>query len=313
MHAGTPKHIVAVESGGSHCRAILFSPSGNKILRRVILNQPANIATSRDSVLDALYRVLEEFAAADSMDRNDTQLTLCLAGTEDKGNVAWLESELAWPGTLHITADTIAGIFGVFNEPMDGCGVLIGGTGNIAVGYSSRKGFFCVGGRGDERELCCGYSLGWHALMSQEMCDNRKFQEICTQVARANGLASLNPKTSSKFAVSQLAPHIFDLAEKDHVPAALALIGQAAEGGFDFLKKLHDHGIRRFGLIGGVAQRLLPLMKERIKQTGADIDIFCAPEAAGHIGALNVARYLSRNSGILKTLNTMHTVEIEGT
>ncbi|MFH1157746.1 MAG: hypothetical protein V1721_02510 [Pseudomonadota bacterium] len=312
MPTRTPEYIVAVAGGGSHCRAVLCDKSENKVLRYSVLDQPANIASSRESTLEAIRKTLAEFSSFISSNpdsfRENTQLTLCLPGVSNTANVAWLKQQLDWPGTLHITSDTVADFFNVHGAMKNGAGILIGGTGSIAIGYNN-GGFLRVGGRGDDADICSGYELGRRALLSAELRGNSRFQSRCRQIAEAHGLTSLDPQTSPRFIVSQLAPCLFDLAEEEHIPAVRTLIDAAAEGGVNYLRILSEQGINRFGVVGGVARRLLPTIECLIKREGVSMIIFPADETTGSTGSLNVARALDKNPDLLKTFNEMRRID----
>ncbi len=306
------EYIVAIAGGGSHCRAVLYNNSQNRILHHLVLNQPANIASSRESTLEAISKTLAEFSSFISSDtesfKKNTQLTLCLPGVSNTDNVAWLEQQLDWAGTLYITSDAVADFFNVHGTMKNGTGILIGGTGSIAIGYNNGE-FLRVGGKGSNAEICSGYELGRHALLSKDICENPHFQSQCCQIAKTNNLTSLDPQTSPRFIVSQLAPYIFDMAEKENIPAARALINAAAKSGFDFLKNLSKQEIRNFGIVGGVAQRLLPNIESLIKKEGLNIDIFLANKRTDSNDSLNIAKTLNKNPDLLKTFNKMRRLD----
>jgi N-acetylglucosamine kinase-like BadF-type ATPase len=295
-------YIAAIESGGSHCRGILYDRKKGIVADQVILRQPANIFSDRGAALLAIQKILDGFGALPQ----GTHLTLCLAGTEDPRNVDWLEKHLKWTGDVYITSDVIAGFFGAFQGLEKGCGMFIGGTGNIAIGYDGGDGFLCIGGGGDEKELCCGYSIGWHALASPELADNEQFKKICAEISHVNKLKVLD-LSSPKYAISQLAPHVFELAETS--ADAQRIINRAVDGGFHYLEQLYKHGIKKFGLIGGVAHRIQSLLRLRIAKHGLNITLFPASDTDGLMGALNVAGLLEKDASLLNILNKRRMIE----
>lgn len=304
-----PTYIVAVETGGSHCRAILFDNVNHQILKSVTLDKPGHIANDRHAALQSVTEILEDFSSLVSADmesfKKNTQLTLCLAGTENETSLNWLKDQLAWTGPYHAVSDVMAGFMAAFEDMRESEGILIGGTGNVAVGYS-KGGFLLVKGTGADTELCCGYSIGQRALLSEDLQHNEQFQAACSRVAAKNGVASIDPHTTSKFIISQLAPCVFELAEKEHMAAACDIIDASVQDGFAAIKELAEQGITRFGVVGGVAQRLLPQIEEQISLAGLNAGLFpVRPETIGSLGALNVANYIDKHPDGPQVLKAM--------
>jgi N-acetylglucosamine kinase-like BadF-type ATPase len=305
-----PDYMIAIETGGSHCRGVLYETRTETVMDSLSLDQSGNVTSARDSALEGINTIIATFAATRALDvatlKKQSGLTLCLAGAEHRENVQWLKDNLKWPTTPAVVSDVMAGFFGTSSILRDGSGLLIGGTGNIAVGYSEKDGFIRVGGRADARDKCSGDWIGRQALLSESLRDNPEFKAACRKIALRNNLDTLDTNAPT-FAVAQLAPQVFDLAEK--LPAARAIIDAAAEGSTDFLRQLNAHGVTGAVVVGGVAQRLIPEMTERLLNDGIRMNLFKAADYDIPYGALNVAKALADEPRLFQIMAKMTPVD----
>lgn len=248
--------FLGVDGGGSRCRARLETADGTVLGRGV--SGPASmrfgLEAATASIMAAVAQALREAKLTD-VALTRTYAGIGLAGTGQAGAREALESWRHPFAGAWFEGDGYLAVLGAFGGP-DG-GVVIVGTGSIAVAYQSQS--VRVGGYGfpvsDEGS---GADLGLNAMRhALRTLDGRAPPSAFSQALLAlfpEGPAQIadwiERATATDYAT--LAPFVVEHAARGD-PAARALMNHAGEQVAELVKALFDRGISRVALSGGLA------------------------------------------------------------
>ena len=262
-----PLGFLGIDAGGTHCRARLISDRGEAIGEGK--GGPANTRIGLERLHDVLVDVSNQAIHAAGLTQSDlgrVAAALGIAGISRPGaKDALLALGLPFQ-TVQITSDAAIANIGAHNG-QDG-GVLIVGTGSI--GYV-RLGdtTFTIGGYGfpisDEGSgAALGLSAIRHALRALDgRTKQTPFSTLVTgrfdhEATRMVGW--MDGATPRDYAT--LAPIVLDSAEAgDEI--AISIVEDAILHIERFIETAFQRGAPRLALVGGLAQRYRPWLRER--------------------------------------------------
>lgn len=262
-----PLRFLGIDAGGTHCRARLISGRGEVIGEGK--SGPANTRIGFERLREVLVDVSEQAAHAAGLTPSDLgriAAALGIAGISRPGaKEALLALGLPFQ-RVQITSDAGIANIGAHNG-QDG-GVLIVGTGSI--GYVKLGGTtFTIGGYGfpisDEGSgAALGLSAMRHALRALDgRTKSTPFSNSVTgrfdhEVPRI--VEWMDAATPSDYAT--LAPLVLDCAEAgDEI--AISIVEDAVLHIERFIETIFQHGAPRLALVGGLAHRYRPWLRER--------------------------------------------------
>lgn len=266
-HRGMATWYLGIDAGGSHCRARLSDANG--IVVGTGQTGPANTRIG----IGPLTAVLEEAigqamqaAGLDTAARADTRAGMGIAGLSRQGVTAALE-DIAF-GFSHVALATDAQIANMgAHRGADGA-TLILGTGSIAqlrVGGAD----FAIGGYGfpisDEGSgAALGLSAMRHALRALDGRTTRTPLALAIAArfghAVPQAVAWMDRATPADYAA--LAPIVIQHAEANDT-IARSIVEDAATHVERFIETIFERGAPSCALLGGLAPRLRPWLRDR--------------------------------------------------
>lgn len=260
-------YFLGIDAGGSHCRARLVDAAG-----RVIGTGQTGPANARIGI-DLLYAALREAcdlaiadAGLDGAQVSAIRAGMGIAGISRPGISEQLAA-LPFP-FASVAFDTDAAIANIGAHAGADGATLILGTGSIAI---FRKGSetFVMGGYGfpisDEGSgAALGLSAMRHALRSLDGRSQRTPLSIMVTERfhhdPARAIAWMDEAAPRDYA--SLAPLVMDRAEAhDHI--ARSIVEDAVQHIERFIETIFERGAPRCSLVGGLAPRMLPWLRER--------------------------------------------------
>lgn len=277
-----------IEGGGSTCRGLIYDLTQNRVKGPLILHShPCNLHRDRDLTLRNIKIMLETLDVTGGAASGP--LTLCLPGMSNAENVMWLKAALHNTGydTIHMATDAIAALLGAFPTHEDGQGILIGGTGSIALGYAGNQ-LWRVGT--SETEKACG---PWIARQAWEQ--SKHDPELNRIFGSGEDLTH-----APHHVIAGYTPGVFQAARAGNRRAE-DILQEAAESAAAFMTQLQQVGVKRFALCGSVARALqtrIPLPTENPQGDGVD-------------GALRLALSVYKNPQALSLFTNIRRIEDE--
>ena len=262
-----PQGFLGIDAGGTHCRARLVSAAGQVIGEG--RGGPANTRIGIARLRETLIAVSEQAVRAAGLPASalgEIAAGLGIAGISRAGSVEQLRDAGLPYGSVQITSDAAIANMGAHNG-QDGA-ILILGTGSV--GYGKVGGtIFSIGGYGfpisDEGSgAALGLSAIRHALRA---LDGRtkatpfsarvtgRFEQAIPKI-----IAWMDSATPRDYAT--FAPLVLDCAEEgDEI--ALSIVEDAVLHIERFIAAIFQRGAPRLSLIGGLAHRYRPWLRER--------------------------------------------------
>jgi glucosamine kinase len=262
-----PLGFLGIDAGGTHCRARLIANSGELLGEGYA--GPANTRIGLERLREVLTDVSEQAVRAAKLSPADLKQIAAafgIAGISRPGAMEKLQ-ELGLPfETVRITSDAAIANLGAHNG-QDGA-VLIIGTGSI--GYVKLgDATFTIGGYGfpisDEGSgAALGLSAIRHALRALDgRTTPTPFSSLVTgrfDHAAPRIVAWMDAATPRDYAA--LAPLVLDCAEAgDEI--AISIVEDAVLHIERFIETIFRRGAPRLALVGGLAHRYRPWLRER--------------------------------------------------
>lgn len=259
--------FLGVDAGGSHCRGRLSDARGTVLGTGSA--GPANTRIGIDRLRDTLLQVASQAVAAAGLEASAfgrTRAGFGIAGLSRGGaRTALARIDLPFLRSTFDTDATIANLGA--HRGRDGA-ILIIGTGSIAhasVGGSS----FTIGGYGfpisDEGSgAALGLSAMRHALRALD--GRTRTTPLSVAVAErfdhdsVEAIAWMDRATPTDY--GSFAPLVMDHAEAGD-PIARSIVEDAALHVERFIETLHERGVPRCALAGGLAPRIRPWLRAR--------------------------------------------------
>jgi glucosamine kinase len=280
--------LLAVDGGGTRCRARLSTPSGTKLGEAVA--GPANIRLGLDTSFAAILEATQDcLKQAGLLPRDLSRITACLAlaGASEPTDLAAAQ-QLKHPfGQAIITTDAHAACVGA-HQGRDG-GVVVVGTGTI--GWAKHKG----------RQYRVG---GWGLTVSDEGSGAWLGRELLRRVLWAHD-GRIEPSHLIEAAFDQFHddPHAIvrwasKASPRDFGGMAPLVVEHALRGdevGLELMRMAASHidglaaqllglGVERLALVGGLANAMSAWVSHRTK-------LHLTPPAGNALdGALQLAR-----------------------
>lgn len=264
-------HVLAVEGGGTNCRVILGTKTGQEI-GHVKIPKTANIAYGDGSeatanILEGLFKLTKKH----KIDIQKTHIALCLAGVSHAENCARLVSAFnknAVPKPV-FQSDAVAGIIALQQSRDDACAIAIAGTGSIIMGLKDNTIYRSLG-RGFPDGLFSGAIIGYDCLdlylQAPELCTDKQLSTafenfIETHKIRGNGGSVEKDSLSSVQAnyYAQLFPAILKhyQSTKHKESPFKACLQTHLDGYANMINHFSaKSGISEFGFVGSVALSL---------------------------------------------------------
>lgn len=283
----SPEYFLGVDGGGSRCRARLETADGRQLGRG--LAGPASMRfgfeRARDAVMAATRQALAEAGLTDDALKH-TYAGIGLAGTGQRGARQALESWRHPFAGAWFEGDAYLAWLGAFGGGEGG--IVIAGTGSIAITYQDRT--VRVGGYSfpvsDEGS---GADLGLCALRcALRTLDGRAepsafAKDVLAPFANDPAAIITWMESASATDYAALAPIVTRHAA-DGDPQARALMRQAARHIADLVEALLKRGAPRVALIGGLADHIRPYLPPEIAA------LLVEPEADALAGGILLAK-----------------------
>ena len=261
-------YILAVDGGGTGCRALLADSNGDPIGRST--SGPANIgadpATALDNIMRAATLAVHD-AGLDVSILNETCAVFGLAGANSLPDKDRVEQSLPF-GKVKIVSDAVTALQGALGQK-DGAIVILG-TGSVFV-RREEDAFEIIGGRG-----CMLSDHAGGARLGRELLEETllaldgmtEHTELADAVlARFNGdmrqiITFSRTATAADYAA--FAPIVFDYAHKGDA-LGLSILQRACSYIARGLDRLGIETLARFSLTGGLASSYaaLPFLPHR--------------------------------------------------
>lgn len=261
-------YILAVDGGGTGCRALLADSNGDPIGRST--SGPANIgadpATALDNIMRAATLAVHD-AGLDVSILNETCAVFGLAGANSLPDKDRVEQSLPF-GKVKIVSDAVTALQGALGQK-DGAIVILG-TGSVFV-RREEDAFAIIGGRGFMlNDHAGGGRLGRELLEEtllalDDMTEHTELSDA--MLARFNGdmrqiITFSRTATAADYAA--FAPIVFDYAHKGDA-LGLSILQRACSHIARGLDRLGIETLGRFSLTGGLASSYaaLPFLPHR--------------------------------------------------
>jgi glucosamine kinase len=253
---------LGVDGGGSGCRARLEDAGGN-----VLGSGASGPATTRLGANHALLSVMAAVKAAfeqAGLSKNafkQTHAVIGLAGIGRKGVRAYFD---AWPSpfkSVRFESDAYTACLGA-HESADG-GIVITGTGSIGFALLGGKTWRFGGYGFPISDEASGADLGLNAIRyALRAADGRVektplLAEILERFMNDPFTAVDWMDVASATDYASFAPLVVEHAERDDL-IAVQLMREAAAQTEAFIRVLHERGVPRLSLSGGLAQAITP-------------------------------------------------------
>ncbi len=270
-------YILAVDGGGTGCRALLADSNGDPIGRST--SGPANIgadpATALDNIMRAATLAVHD-AGLDVSILNETCAVFGLAGANSLPDKDRVEQSLPF-GKVKIVSDAVTALQGALGQK-DGAVVILG-TGSVFV-RREEDAFEIIGGRGFMLSDHAGGARLGRELLEETLLaldGMTEHTELADAVlARFNGdmrqiITFSRTATAADYAA--FAPIVFDYAHKGDA-LGLSILQRACSYIARGLDRLGIETLGRFSLTGGLASSYaaLPFLphRERFRPTLGD-------------------------------------------
>ena len=261
-------YILAVDGGGTGCRALLADSNGDPIGRST--SGPANIgadpATALDNIMRAATLAVHD-AGLDVSILNETCAVFGLAGANSLPDKDRVEQSLPF-GKVKIVSDAVTALQGALGQK-DGAIVILG-TGSVFV-RREEDAFEIIGGRGFMlSDHAGGARLGRELLEETLLALDGMAErtELADAVlARFNGdmrQIIIFSRTATAADYAAFAPIVFDYAHKGDA-LGLSILQRACSYIARGLDRLGIETLARFSLTGGLASSYaaLPFLPHR--------------------------------------------------
>ena len=249
-------YILAVDGGGTGCRALLADGNGDPAGRGT--GGPANIGADPATALDSIMRAATQAAQDAGLDvsiLNETCAVLGLAGANSLVEMDRVEQSLPF-GKVKIVSDAVTALQGALG-PDDGAIVILG-TGS-AFAKREQDAFEIVGGRGFMLSDHAGGARLGRELLEETllaldgMADRTELANAV--LARFGGdmrqiITFSRTATAADYAT--FAPIVFDYAHKGDA-LGLSILRRACSYIARGLDRLDIETLGRFSLTGGLA------------------------------------------------------------
>ncbi len=261
-------YILAVDGGGTGCRALLADRNGGPAGRGT--GGPANIGADPATALDNIMRAATQAAQDAGLDvsiLNETCAVLGLAGANSLVDKDRVEQSLPF-GKVKIVSDAVTALQGALG-PDDGAIVILG-TGSVFV-KREQDAFEIVGGRGFMLSDHAGGARLGRELLEETllaldgMADRTELADAV--LARFGGdmrqiITFSRTATAADYAT--FAPIVFDYAHKGDA-LGLSILRRACSYIARGLDRLGIETLGRFSLTGGLAPSYaaLPFLPHR--------------------------------------------------
>ncbi|KAB2732729.1 BadF/BadG/BcrA/BcrD ATPase family protein [Brucella anthropi] len=270
-------YILAVDGGGTGCRALLADSNGDPIGRST--SGPANIgadpATALDNIMRAATLAVHD-AGLDVSILNETCAVFGLAGANSLPDKDRVEQSLPF-GKVKIVSDAVTALQGALGQK-DGAVVILG-TGSVFV-KREEDAFEIIGGRGFMLSDHAGGARLGRELLEETLLaldDMTERTELADAVlARFNGdmrQIIIFSRTATAADYAAFAPIVFDYAHKGDA-LGLSILQRACSYIARGLDGLGIETLGRFSLTGGLASSYaaLPFLphRERFRPTLGD-------------------------------------------
>lgn len=261
-------YILAVDGGGTGCRALLADSNGDPIGRST--SGPANIgadpATALDNIMRAATLAVHD-AGLDVSILNETCAVFGLAGANSLPDKDRVEQSLPF-GKVKIVSDAVTALQGALGQK-DGAIVILG-TGSVFV-RREEDAFEIIGGRGFMLSDHAGGARLGRELLEETLLaldGMTEHTELADAVlARFNGdmrqiITFSRTATAADYAA--FAPIVFDYAHKGDA-LGLSILQRACSYIARGLDRLGIETLARFSLSGGLASSYaaLPFLPHR--------------------------------------------------
>jgi len=261
-------YILAVDGGGTGCRALLADSNGDPIGRST--SGPANIgadpATALDNIMRAATLAVHD-AGLDVSILNETCAVFGLAGANSLPDKDRVEQSLPF-GKVKIVSDAVTALQGALGQK-DGAIVILG-TGSVFV-RREEDAFEIIGGRGFMLSDHAGGARLGRELLEETLLaldGMTEHTELADAVlARFNGdmrqiITFSRTATAADYAA--FAPIVFDYAHKGDA-LGLSILQRACSYIARGLDQLGIETLGRFSLTGGLASSYaaLPFLPHR--------------------------------------------------
>ncbi|WP_043062009.1 BadF/BadG/BcrA/BcrD ATPase family protein [Brucella anthropi] len=261
-------YILAVDGGGTGCRALLADSNGDPIGRST--SGPANIgadpATALDNIMRAATLAVHD-AGLDVSILNETCAVFGLAGANSLPDKDRVEQSLPF-GKVKIVSDAVTALQGALGQK-DGAIVILG-TGSVFV-RREEDAFEIIGGRGFMLSDHAGGARLGRELLEETLLaldGMTEHTELADAVlARFNGdmrqiITFSRTATAADYAA--FAPIVFDYAHKGDA-LGLSILQRACSYIARGLDRLGIETLARFSLTGGLASSYaaLPFLPHR--------------------------------------------------
>ncbi len=261
-------YILAVDGGGTGCRALLADSNGDPIGRST--SGPANIgadpATALDNIMRAATLAVHD-AGLDVSILNETCAVFGLAGANSLPDKDRVEQSLPF-GKVKIVSDAVTALQGALGQK-DGAIVILG-TGSVFV-RREEDAFEIIGGRGFMLSDHAGGARLGRELLEETLLTldgMTEHTELADAVlARFNGdmrqiITFSRTATAADYAA--FAPIVFDYAHKGDA-LGLSILQRACSYIARGLDRLGIETLARFSLTGGLASSYaaLPFLPHR--------------------------------------------------
>ena len=261
-------YILAVDGGGTGCRALLADSNGDPIGRST--SGPANIgadpATALDNIMRAATLAVHD-AGLDVSILNETCAVFGLAGANSLPDKDRVEQSLPF-GKVKIVSDAVTALQGALGQK-DGAVVILG-TGSVFV-KREEDAFEIIGGRGFMLSDHAGGARLGRELLEETLLaldDMTERTELADAVlARFNGdmrQIIIFSRTATAADYAAFAPIVFDYAHKGDA-LGLSILQRACSYIARGLDRLGIETLGRFSLTGGLASSYaaLPFLPHR--------------------------------------------------
>ncbi|WP_319636855.1 BadF/BadG/BcrA/BcrD ATPase family protein [Brucella sp. MAB-22] len=261
-------YILAVDGGGTGCRALLADSNGGPIGRST--SGPANIgadpATALDNIMRAATLAVHD-AGLDVSILNETCAVFGLAGANSLPDKDRVEQSLPF-GKVKIVSDAVTALQGALGQK-DGAVVILG-TGSVFV-KREEDAFEIIGGRGFMLSDHAGGARLGRELLEETLLaldDMTERTELADAVlARFNGdmrQIIIFSRTATAADYAAFAPIVFDYAHKGDA-LGLSILQRACSYIARGLDRLGIETLGRFSLTGGLASSYaaLPFLPHR--------------------------------------------------
>jgi len=261
-------YILAVDGGGTGCRALLADRDGATMGRGT--SGPANIGADPSTALDNIMRAAKQAAHDAGLNYSilgETCAVLGLAGANSLADKDSVERQFPF-GKVKIVSDAVTALQGALGE--DDGAIVILGTGSVFV-RRKRDAFEIVGGRGFMLSDHAGGARLGRELLEETLLalDGMAERTALADAVLAQFGGELRQiiafsRTATAADYATFAPLVFDYAHKRDA-LGLSILQRACSYIARGLERLDVETLGRFSLTGGLASSYaaLPFLPHR--------------------------------------------------